>query len=140
MIKTSVCKLVGAMQCKALAHVAEAIPPGGYHFKLAKLLAAIDVELAEYQKQQQSLIRKFGAGLDGNTIAIDQWSPENKKNFNAAMTELLDVEITFSCEPIVWSRLGEDGQMKLTVGDILMLGDLIIETDLTAPPKDTPST
>jgi len=131
-IKTTLNQLVLAMQTGALNHVSEAIPPGGYAFRAAKLLTAVDVELTSYQKQNQALVRKFGKPDEKGNISIANATPEAQEAFGKAMTELLAQEVTIPYEPIIWSKLGEESTKKLTIRDVHALGPLMVETEADA--------
>ena len=128
-IKTTLNHLVLAMQSQALNHISEAIPPGGYHFRVAKLLAAIDVELTNYQKQNQALVRKYGKPDEKGNISVIGIDVAALDTFNAAMTDLLAQDVTIPYEPIIWSKLGEEAQKKLTIRDVHALGALMVETE-----------
>jgi hypothetical protein len=128
MIKTTLGQLMAANQEKALAKVAEAIPPGGYHFCVAKLLDAVYKEIAGFNKQNQALVRKYGVVREDASISMVGASGENIEAFNDGIRELLELEVQIPYEPIVWAKLGEEAQKKLSVGDVQVLGPLLIET------------
>jgi hypothetical protein len=136
-IKLKLRQLVLAMQSQALTHVAEAIPPGGYHFRVSKLLSAVDVELTNYQKQNQALVRKYGKPDEKGNINVAEAEFEAQEAFNLAMAELGNQDVVIPYEPIIWSKLGEEAQKKLTIRDVHALGALLVETEDEAAP--TPS-
>jgi hypothetical protein len=132
-------QLVHAVQSGTLAKVAEQIPPGAYHFRVAKLLDAVDAEIAGYNKQHQALFKKYGIpgkndkGQD--ILTLIGVAPEASVAFNDAMNELLAAETTIPYEPIIWSKLGEKAQQALSIQDVRALGPLLVEDEaaLTAP-------
>jgi hypothetical protein len=127
-IKIVLSHLVAAVQSQALAHLSELIPPGGYAFRVAKLLDAVDREMADYNKQQRALITKYGVRDSAkNTISMAEATVENIEAFNKGMAELLDSEVTIPYEPIIYSKLGEEAQKKLSIRDVQALGPLLVE-------------
>lgn len=131
-IKTTLNQLVLAMQAGALNHIGEAIPPGGYAFRVAKLLAAVDVELTSYQKQNQALVRRYGKLDEQGNVSVATASLDAQGDFSRAMTELLAQEVTIPYEPIIWSKLGEEAIKKITIRDVHALGLLLVETEAEA--------
>jgi hypothetical protein len=135
-IKITLGQLSTAASSQALAHTSALIPPGSYQFRAAKLLDAVEKELEGIRKQNNALIKKYGVAQTvekdgkqvptGNISMVDA-SPENVVAFNDAMTELLNSETTIPYEPIIWSKLGEEAQRKLTINDVRALGPLLVE-------------
>jgi hypothetical protein len=136
-IKTTLNQLIVAADAKAIAHVNELVPPGGYKFRVAKLLDAVEREIAEYRKQNNELIRKYGIaevekdaeGKEKPTgnITLTGAPAENVMAFMTAVQELLLIEVTIPYEPIIFAKLGTDAQDKLTINDIRALGPLLVE-------------
>lgn len=139
-IKIPLSQLAVAQQAQALAHIDALVPPGAYKFRVAKLLNAVEHELTEYTKQQRALVLKLGVaqkdakGKPTGGFSMAGASPENLEAFGKAMEELLNTETLIPYEPIVWSRLGEEAQAKLSVGDIRALGPLLTDDSDAAPP------
>lgn len=137
-IKITLGRLLGAVDSKAIANVSALVPPGSYHFRIAKLFDAIDREVTDFRKQNNALIKKFGVAemrtegnvskLTGN-ISMVGATPENITAFNDAMAELLAMETSIPYEPVIWSKLGEEAQKKLTINDVRALGPLLVEDD-----------
>jgi hypothetical protein len=127
-IKIVLSHLVAAVQSQALAHVSELIPPGGYAFRVAKLLDAVDREMTDYNKQQRALIMKYGVkDAAKGTVSMTGVSLEALEAFNKGMSDLLDAETTIPYEPIIYSKLGEEAQKKLSIRDVQALGALLVE-------------
>ena len=139
-IKTTLNQLVLAMQSGALTRVSETIPPGGYHFRVAKLLAAIDADLTNYQKQNQALVRKHGKADEKGNISVTGVDAATLGKFNDAMADLLAQEVTIPYEPVIWSKLGEEAQKKLTIRDVHAMGPLMVETEEEAKAVMNPPT
>jgi hypothetical protein len=138
-IKITLGALVHAVQSKTLAKVAEQILPGAYNFRVAKLLDAVDAEMAGYGKQQQALFKKYGLpgkSKDGQDIlTLAGATLENVTAFNDAMGELLASEVLIPYEPIIWTKLGEKAQQMISIQDVRILGPLLVEDEaaLTVP-------
>lgn len=127
MIKTTLGQLYAADQRKALTKVAEIIPPGGYHFRVAKLLDAVAKEIVGFNKQNQALVKKYGVVHEDGSIGMAGASVENIEAFNNGIHELLELEVQIPYEPIIWAKLGEEAQKKLSIGDVQLLGPLMVE-------------
>jgi hypothetical protein len=142
-IKLTLGALVHAVQSKTLAKVAEQILPGAYNFRVAKLLDAVDAEMAGYGKQQQALFKKYGLpgkGENGQDIlTLAGATPENVAAFGNAMSELMDAEILIPYEPIIWTKLGDKAQAALTIQDVRILGPLLVEDDAALAPVKAPA-
>jgi hypothetical protein len=139
-MKIGLNRLVFAVETKILAKVGDLIPPGGYLFRAAKFLNAVEREYGDYVKQRNALIVKYGVdGKDVNgraTKTLAGASPENIAAYSDAMSALLDVETTIPYEPIIFAKLGPEAQTKLSINDVRALGSLIVEDEaaLTAAP------
>jgi hypothetical protein len=137
-IKITLRQLEIANQTKALAAVSDLVPPGGYHFRVAKLLNAVEADLNGLAKQKQALFKKYGKpgvdkdGKDNGTLTLVGATPEQIMAFNDDMAALLDTETTIPYEPIIWSKLGEKAQEKLTINDVRALGALLVEDEAAA--------
>jgi hypothetical protein len=130
--------LVTAVQSGTLAKVAGLILPGAYNFRVAKLLDAVDAEMAGYGKQQQALFKKYGIPGKGDKgqdiLTLVGATPENVVAFNDAMGALLAVEVMIPYEPIIWEKLGEEAQKVLSIQDVRVLGPLLVETAADVTP------
>jgi hypothetical protein len=131
-------RLVNAVQSGTLAKIAGLVPPGAYHFRMAKLLDAVDAEMASFQKQQQALFKKHGVpgkGEQGQDIlTMVGAKPEDLVAFNDGMGPLLDLDVLIPYEPIIWEKLGADAHKVLTIQDVRTLGPLLVETQTDVVP------
>jgi hypothetical protein len=131
-IKITLGQLVNAVRSGTLAKVAEQILPGAYNFRVAKLLDAVDAEMAGYGKQHQALFKKYGKPAKDDKgqdiLSLAGVEPEIIMAFNDAMSELLAAETTIPYEPILWEKLGDKAQQALTIQDVRVLGPLLVET------------
>ena len=141
-IKTTLGQLKIANDLKVLARVLDLVPPGAYKFRAAKLLDAVEADLKGVNKQHMELLKKYGVeGRDerGNkTLTTTGAKPEDVDTFNEEFDKLLESETTIPYEPILWSKLGAEAQEKLTVGDVLRLGPLLVD-DTEAPTHPAPA-
>lgn len=164
-IKTTLGQIVIAFESGAVTNVSAIIPPGRYHFRVAKLLDAVERDFKDFGKQRQKLFQKYGVpqmtvGKDGKEVATGNLtllgaSLENITAFNEKLLELLETETTVPYEPIIWEKLGIDEVEKveiscphcskpvkapaakgLTVNDVRALGPLLIE-EADLPPAGT---
>jgi hypothetical protein len=137
-IQLTLGRLINAVQPGTLAKVSEQIPPGAYHFRVAKLLDAVDVEMTGYGKQQQALFKKYGIPGKGDKgqdiLTLVGAPPEDIVAFNDAMGALLAVEVMIPYEPIIWEKLGEEAQKVLSIQDVRVLGPLLVETAADVTP------
>jgi uncharacterized protein YbaA (DUF1428 family) len=141
-IKTTLAQVVVAFESGTVNNVCGVIPPGSYHFRVAKLVDAAEHDYKDYLKQKQALFKKYGVPQtvekDGKQVPTGNLTligatPENIMAFNDAMSALLDTETTIPYEPIIWSKLGDEAQKKLTVSDVRIMGPLLVEELEGAP-------
>jgi hypothetical protein len=134
-IKITLEHLARAVESQAIAHVSALIPLGGYQFRVAKLLDAVDSEYKGYAKQRNALVTKYGVPhvVEGKTVGTTMTgaTPENILAFNDGLSSLLSEETLIPYEPIIYSKLGAEGE-KLSINDVRALGSLLIE-ELPAP-------
>jgi hypothetical protein len=156
-IKTTLGQIVTAFESGAIANVSAIIPPGRYHFRVAKLLDAAERDFKDFGKQRQKLFQKYGVPQtmlkDGKEVPTGNLtlvgaSLENVEAFNEKLLELLETETTIPYEPIAWTKLGIDESEKteipcphcnkpvklpaakgLTVNDVRALGPLLVEEE-----------
>lgn len=137
-IKTTLGQLKNANDFRALSKVSDLIPPGSYKFRVAKLIDAVEADLKGLNKQHLELLKKFGVpGKDdkGNAVLTTTGaSPENVEAFNNEFAKLLETETLVPYEPILWSKLGAAAQETLTVGDVRLLGPLLVDDTEILPP------
>jgi hypothetical protein len=139
-IKITLGQIDRANTSGTLSKVSDLIPPGAYKFRVAKLLDAVERELQASNKQRQALFKKYGKpgkddkGKDNGTLTVVGIEPEALMAFNDALAALLVEETTIPYEPIIWGRLGPEAQEKLSVGDVRLLGPLLIEEDPNPAP------
>lgn len=130
MIKLRLSQIVVAVQSKALDKLEDAIPPGAYRFRCARLTEAVLVEHQRWKKQELEAVRRYGI-LNKATrlisVADPENSPENVAAFEDAMRNLLEAEVELACDPVSFEKLGKEAQEVLTVGDLRCLGPLIVE-------------
>ena len=129
-ITTTLARLFYAVDTKAMESLISVVPPGRYKFQVASLFNLVSQNAQECQKQQHALIAKYGV-LDEKTNMCDvsKASQENQEAFTRAITELFNTEVTLDCNPILWSKLGEDADKKLSVKDVINLGPLLIDDE-----------
>jgi hypothetical protein len=161
-IKTTLGQLVTANESNALGNVSGLLPPGSYHFRVAKLIDAVDRELRDYTKQRNVLIKKYGVPVlvekDGQQvpngdITLKGASIDNTLAFNTALGELLALEVTIPYEPIIWAKLGLDKPAEgpcphcgkpvkttpnLSINDVRLLGPLLVEDETALNPAPEP--
>lgn len=131
-IKTTLGQLLAANDSGALKQIAETIPPGGYQFRVAKLLDFVEREILGFRKQNEALVKKYSTPDDKGNYTMIGASVENVQAFNAGMQELVDEEVIIPYEPILWAKLGEGGQSKLSIAHVRALGPLLVESDAPA--------
>jgi hypothetical protein len=130
-IKLTLGRLLNAIA--ALNKVADLIPPGAYFFRVAKLLDAVDAEVVGYNKQRTAIFKRYGIpgkGENGQeTLTFIGAAPENVLAGSDALADLLNVETTIPCEPIIWTKLGEEAHKVLTIQNVRDLGPLMVEDE-----------
>jgi hypothetical protein len=144
MIKTTLRQITIARDTQALLHLGEQVPPGGVHFKVARLLNAVDEALRGFEKERVELFKKYGVpevvSKDGKTVKTGNLTlvgadPDNILAFNDKMGALIETEIELNVDPLAWSLLAEC-QGKLTINDVRALGPLLRDdADEVAKPK-----
>jgi hypothetical protein len=130
MIKLKLSQIVFAVQSKALDKIEDAIPPGAYRFRCARLTEAVLTVHQRWKKQELDAVRKWGvANKDtGLTNVMDPAnSRANVEAFEEAMRSLLDAEVEIDADPISFDLIGKEAQDLLTVKDVRCLGPLIVE-------------
>lgn len=128
-IQTTVGQIASAVDGKALAKIEEGLPPVRYRFACAKFCAAVREEYQRYAQLRDRLVREYGiADKDKHTISVAHPSnpPERVAAFNDKMKELLDSSVELLLEPLSAAKLGDT--VSLTIGDLELLGPLIVET------------
>lgn len=147
-IKITLGQIVAAFESGAIANVSAVIPPGRYHFRVAKLIDAVERDYKDFGKQRQALFKKYGVPQmvvkDGKEVPTGNLTllgatPENIQAFNDALLELIETETTIPYEPIIWTKLGEEAEKKITINDVRALGPLLIEEDPAAAPGPAPT-
>jgi hypothetical protein len=141
-IKIALGRLVSTVRSGATAKVSEQIPPGAYRFRVAKLLDFVNREFDDYVKQERELVLKYGVkDAEKNTVSMKDATPENIREFNKAIGELAEAEISIPYEPIIFSKLGQAAQDVLTIAHVQLLGPLLVEDEaaLTAPVEAAPT-
>jgi hypothetical protein len=136
--KTTLGKLKRCNDLGTLGKISELVPPGSYKFRVAKLIDAVEADLQGMHKQHTALLKKYGVPAKddkGNAVLTTVGAPPaNVEKFNEEFGKLLETETTIPYEPVLWSRLGKEAQDKLTVGDVRLMGVLLVDdTEDTAP-------
>lgn len=92
-------------------------------FKLKKITQEIDNNLKIYDDSRNSLLKKYGKADKENEgmFIID---PKNQKALDKEHTELTEMEVSLSFEPISSSILGK---IQLSSKDLVLLDWLIVE-------------
>jgi hypothetical protein len=145
----------------AVGNVSALIPPGRYHFRVAKLIDAAQKDYQGYMKQRQELFKKYGVPqmmmkegkeVPTGNLTLAGATPENIQAFNDALMSLLEEETTIPYEPIIYTKLGIDEDEKseipcphctkpvklppvqkgLSINDVRALGPLLVEDEAAA--------
>jgi len=121
-------QLVAAVEAKIIEKIETGRPPWGVRFACAKLCAAVLEEYQRYAMIRDELVRRYGV-LDKEksviTISHPDNTAENMQAFHDGLNAVLAGNVDIACEPLSSARLGDDS--PLTIGDIRMLGPLLVE-------------
>lgn len=106
--------------------------PIGMAFQLSKVVKVLGAELELIRKSQREIVERYGVhGDDGRVIYQDNGLPvvpvELQENFSIDMRELLSQPCTIAVEPLSFSKLLLNDNVKLSTADIMALEKIFIE-------------
>jgi hypothetical protein len=129
-IKSPLGKVVNAVSTGALGRILEQIPPSAYAFRVSKLVEAVEAEHVAFQKQNNALVRKHGVADPKFGHTMRDAPAGQIEAFNDGINELFAMEIMIPYEPIIWSKIPEAAQTKISASDmhVLRLAGLLVET------------
>jgi hypothetical protein len=112
MIQTTLGVLVDAKP--ALDHLADRALPPMTSYAVARLLAAVQVELTAYETARGALVKKFGVERDATEAeqrthgpTVTEVRPADLPAFLAEHVELRDIVVTLAAAPVALSALGD---------------------------------
>lgn len=106
--------------------------PVGMAFQLSKIIKALGTELELIRKSQREIVTKYGVhDPDGKVMYQDNGLPvvpvELQENFSTDMRELLSQSCTIAAEPLSFSKLLLNDNVKLSTTDIMALEKIFVE-------------
>lgn len=92
-------------------------------YKLGKLIKIVDDEVQEIENKRIELVKKYGVkNEEDNTIKV----PDDKQDgFMQEYTDLLNLEIDVTFEPISISELPDD--LKITPQQLIYLENVVLK-------------
>lgn len=106
--------------------------PIGMAFQLSKVVKVLGTELELIRKSQREIVERYGVhGEDGKVTYQDNGLPtvpmELQESFSLDMRELLSQPCTIAVEPLSFSKLLLNDNVKLSTADIMALEKIFIE-------------
>lgn len=106
--------------------------PVGMAFQLGKIVKMLSVELELIRKAQRDIVVKYGTqNADGQIMYHDNGMPivvaELQESFAVDMRDLLSQPCTIAAEPLSFSKLLLNDNVKLSTSDIMALEKIFVE-------------
>lgn len=106
--------------------------PVGMAFQLSKIIKVLGAELELIRQSQREIVTKYGIhDADGKVTYQDNGLPavpiELQESFSIDMRELLSQSCTIAAEPLSFSKLLLNDNVKLSTTDIIALEKIFVE-------------
>ena len=115
-MKTTLKKIVNAKD--VFVKLSQKTLPVKESYNIAKLIRAVDAELAVYNSERMKLFKKYGELIeDGKKYRV---LPENEELFYKELNELLEQEVELAVKPVcLMSDLFISAQELLAIEDFI---------------------
>ena len=103
---------------------------------LGKSIRVIMDELEDFEKARKSLIERLDLKLDGETNSYD--TKPHQEEWESGFKELLDTDIEVNLRKFTLEEI-EEGELEISVEDMMVLDWLIAPVPENPPGPETPS-
>lgn len=87
-------------------------------FDILSVLKLAESEFEKFESIRLSKVKEYGAQDEAGTITV---SPENVEKFNKEMGELLESDISITCDLIKKQKFLEDDSLRISTEDLYKL-------------------
>jgi hypothetical protein len=133
MIRTTLSKLVNAVNSGALARLASKELPIKTAFKLRNLIKQTAPIMENYETSRVEMLKKVDAKLNEQTQIWDFPTPEARAAFDAEFKELVEVDIEINASTLKLANF--NASISFTTMDLDLLDWLIIDVDQEQEPE-----